>query len=68
MGVVIKELIIQGRINGNSSPSEEDLIKIIREEIKNNTKNTSLTQKAKNDLIEECKESVLNSLEFKLRY
>ncbi|GGE16900.1 hypothetical protein [Psychroflexus salis] len=68
MGVVIKELIIQGKINGNSTPTEEDLIKIIREEIKNNSKNTQLTQKNKNDLIEECKNSVLDALESKLRY
>ena len=68
MSVVIKELIVQGRINGNTSPSEEDLIKIIGEEIKKHTKKTTLSPQEKNDLIEECKDMVISTLESKFQY
>ncbi len=68
MAVVIKELVIKGKVNGNSSASEEDIIKLIEANSKVNKSKVGLSESEKRALITECVNEVLSRLNDKLSY
>lgn len=51
MAVVIKELVIKGKVNGNSSASEEDIIKLIEANSKVNKSKVGLSESEKEHLL-----------------
>lgn len=68
MAVVIKELIIQGKVDGSSQTTDEDIIEIINLKIPEISTQSGLKETDKRQLIEECVSAVLKELEFKFRY
>jgi hypothetical protein len=68
MVVVIKELVIKGKVNGNSAASEEELMKLIRENTSANKSKGSLSESEKRALVTECVNEVLSKLNDKLSY
>ena len=67
MAIVIKELIIQGKINSSANATDEDIIKIINSKIAD-TPHCGIEENEKRQIIEECVLTVLKELEAKLRY
>ena len=68
MAVVIKELIVQGKIKESSKKTDEDIVKIIDSKIANVSSKNTLKETEKRQLIEECVSAVLKELESKLGY
>ncbi|MGK0412775.1 MAG: hypothetical protein ACJA1B_000975 [Polaribacter sp.] len=68
MTVVIKELIIQGKVNESSKETEEDIIKIIDSKLSTASSENTLKETEKRQLVEECVHAVLRELESKLNY
>lgn len=68
MAVVIKELIIQGKINKSSNTTDEDIIKIIDSKISGISSGNDLEETDKRQLIEECVRTVIKELESKFDY
>jgi hypothetical protein len=68
MTVVIKELIVQGKVNESSKETEEDIIKIIDSKLSNAASESTLKETEKRQLVEECVQAVLKELESKLNY
>jgi hypothetical protein len=68
MTVVIKELIIQGKVNESSKETEEDIIKIIDSKLSTASSKNTLQETEKRQLVEECVQAVLKELESKLNY
>ena len=67
MAIVIKELIIQGKINSSANATDEDIIKIINSKIADVPRG-GIEETEKRQIIEECVLTVLKELEAKLRY
>jgi hypothetical protein len=68
MAVEIKELIIQGKIKGSSTATDQDIIKIIDSKLNNNVTSASLDESEKRSIIDECVLEVLNQIENKFRF
>lgn len=68
MTVIIKELIVQGKINKSSKKTDEDIIKIIESKVSKMDSGNALTETEKRQLIEECVALVLKELETKFGY
>ena len=68
MTVVIKELIVQGKVNESSKETEEDIIKIIDSKLSSASSESTLKETEKRQLVEECVQAVLKELESKLNY
>ncbi|MFT6065412.1 MAG: hypothetical protein ACJAYY_001532 [Paraglaciecola sp.] len=68
MTVIIKELIVQGKINKSSKKTDEDIIEIIESKVSKMDSGNALTESEKRQLIEECVATVLKELETKLGY
>jgi hypothetical protein len=68
MAVEIKELIIQGKIKGSSTATDQDIIKIIDSKLNDNVTSASLDESEKRSIIDECVLEVLNQIENKFRF
>lgn len=68
MPVEIKELVIQGKIKGNSTATEQDIIEIIDSKLLDNAASTHLNESEKRSIIDECVLEVLNQIETKFRF
>jgi|TARA_B110000908_G_C10171236_1_gene410931 hypothetical protein len=68
MAVEIKELIIQGKIKGSSTATDQDIIKIIDSKLNDNITSASLDESEKRSIIDECVLEVLNQIENKFRF
>jgi hypothetical protein len=68
MAVVIKELIVRGKINKSSKSTDEDLVKIIDAKLSKMDSGNALKETEKRALIEECVSAVMKELETKFVY
>jgi hypothetical protein len=68
MTVEIKELIIQGKIKGSSTATDQDIIKIIDSKLLDHSGSPSLDESKKRSIIDECVLEVLNQIEAKFRF
>lgn len=69
MAVVINELIIKGKINGNNEAAEADIVKLIDERTKAATTSKNyLSESERRTLIDECVEEVMSRLNERLNY
>jgi hypothetical protein len=68
MAVEIKELIIQGKIKGSSTATDQDIIKIIDSKLNDNVTSASLDESEKRSIIDECVLEVLIQIENKFRF
>jgi hypothetical protein len=68
MAIEIKELIIQGKIKGDSDTVDVDIDKVIEEKISEINTGNILKESEKRQLVDECVLAVLNELESKLQY
>ena len=68
MTVEIKELIIQGKIKGSSTATDQDIIKIIDSKLLANSQSAGLDESKKRSIIDECVLEVLNQIEAKFRF
>jgi|TARA_B110000037_G_scaffold220417_1_gene288295 hypothetical protein len=68
MAVEIKELIIQGKIKGSSTATDQDIIKIIDAKLLGHSRGASLDESKKRSIIDECVLEVLNQIEAKFRF
>ncbi len=68
MAVVIKELIVRGKINKSSKSTDEDIVKIIDAKLSKMDSGNALKETEKRALIEECVSAVMKELETKFGY
>tara|TARA_B110000027_G_scaffold21079_1_gene22423 strand:- start:10090 stop:10296 length:207 start_codon:yes stop_codon:yes gene_type:complete len=68
MAIEIKELIIQGKIKGDSDTVDVNIDKVIEEKISEINTGNILKESEKRQLVDECVLAVLNELESKLQY
>lgn len=68
MAVVIKELIVRGKINKSSKQTDEDIVKIIDAKLSKINSGNVLKETEKRTLIEECVLAVMKELETKFGY
>ncbi len=63
--VEIKQLIIKGKVNGEFNSTNQELVKIINEQIDNyiSKYKFALSKDQKKFLIQECKENILKQIE-----
>lgn len=66
--VEIEQLIIRAKINSEFDYSQQELIKVINEQIHDFfSKHDSLSKTERKDLIDECVNSVFNKLDQKIK-
>lgn len=66
MAVVIKELIIKGKVKGKES--EQDIIKLIDSKLSEKSNVKSIKETDKRQIVEECVNAILKELESKFDY
>ena len=68
MTVVIKELLIRGKVDKSSQTTETEIIEIIDSKISEINSGNGLQETDKRQLIEECVRAVIKELESKSGY